>query len=550
MEWMQYDVANIEESKAETEAFVLRQRKKSGSVLIEEQLSQIEMYPPLTQQIFDVFNKANHNAGLWECSEDFLAEIDGTPLERFFTGGRVSIRELNDSYLEILSSAFDYQLTHHQSSADNARLVRDEWLKPANRLEAWFVGGEDMIFYQLVANTKFGLYERSGPGWWKPFERDRETQDMVFLAGGSIFHVRPEREDLVIDEVGQKKWQGIRLTPTTHNKYRVHYGDRAVKDSDFDDRAPLNPDAEIKYSKLDRISARVVKDSFFQVQQDFTLLKELNLYIGEAEESFLTLKAFFRGERSLSNYHLKRVLNDCLSENEDGESFARTAAEIRKAKEQRTLLEKLIEKQDYKYFPESSMVLLVSYYPEMRMWLEYRSRPYGLFARYRSHWQAKLTQDNEVHKLMYAYEVKEELVPRFVALIDGLNAGTGKASAGLIAKHLAIIRMQKDADIAAIDPDAWDRSTFNRDQMQASTFSVIEDLYEQVMALIAEFSERLDDDDEVGAGQVSSWMEELEGEAMIDFMNGERSINRQILSLFMDSAPDFLVSIPHEIEEI
>jgi hypothetical protein len=38
-------------------------------------------------------------------------------------------------------------------------------------------------------------------------------------------------------------------------------------------------------------------------------------------------------------------------------------------------------------------------------------------------------------------------------------------------------------------------------------------------------------------------MAEIEGEAMIDFMNRERSINRRILSIFMDCAPDLILDI-------
>ena len=543
MEFLRHDVDQLDLLRSETEEFVLRQRKKSGMTLIAEKLLKIEMYPPLHEDVMNAFDTAIRKAAVWESSEDLLKEIESASFITYLSGGRASMQELSEAQLELVASGLNYQFPLPQQTLDNKRLVREEWLKPNNRLEAWFIG-DGRTFYQLVANTEFGLYERRGPGWWKPIERGQDTEDAIFIAGGSMFHVRPEREDLVIDDVGKKIFDGLEITSAVLNKYRVYYEGRAEVDSDFNDRTPFNPDKEFLYSGLDRIAARVVKNSYYQIQQDFKFLQDAGFDLGPAEESFQVLKAFFLGERTLSNSHLKRVLQDCLREDENLESFASLAEQIRKAKEQRVTFETKIEKLEVKYFPESSMVLIISYYPEIRMWLEYRSKHYGRFSRHGSQWVANLTQDSNIFQELYIYEIKEQSVLEMVALIDGLATGSGLAGFAEIAGHLALMKIHKDTDLTLIDPDAWDAEIFTRDKMPLSVASVVENLYGRVMTLISTYSENLEEDDEDGIAKVADWMALIEGEAMIDFMNSERSINRRILMRFTKAVPSLLIDIP------
>jgi hypothetical protein len=140
------------------------------------------------------------------------------------------------------------------------------------------------------------------------------------------------------------------------------------------------------------------------------------------------------------------------------------------------------------------------------------------------------------------FYVKEERVNDLVALFDGINAGTHRTSIEDIAQYLVTYRTTNN-DVSEKNPNDWDMNIFTRDEMAPSTASVMGYYYEKVMTLLSDYSKQLEEDDEVGIAQVADWMAEIEGEAMIDFMNRERSINRRILSIFMDCAPDLILDI-------
>ena len=55
MAWMYPHVEELEALRAETEEYVLKQRKKSAAEVLDEQLYQIQMYPPLHDQVVDAY---------------------------------------------------------------------------------------------------------------------------------------------------------------------------------------------------------------------------------------------------------------------------------------------------------------------------------------------------------------------------------------------------------------------------------------------------------------------------------------------------------------
>lgn len=308
MDWMRHDVAALEEAQAETEAYVLRQRKKNGFRLVEEKLTQIEMYPPLNQAIHETFAWALGNAGDWESSEDFLAEYSGEPLARYLAGEAVSMRELNETYLELLASGFSYQFPLSQINADNLPLIRDASVKPENRLEAWFLHGQEILLYQVIANTYFGIFARYGKGKWQPILRSREDEDIYDLAGVTIVHLRPEREVEIFAEFDAGNLQEMKINSAALTKFRVDYRDDNPSGFDFYDRVNFNDKTTHLYSTLPSVASGVVMDMVVDLRSRVKTLSREEFDVDLLNKHLEKLNAFLKDENELSYYELHRTL--------------------------------------------------------------------------------------------------------------------------------------------------------------------------------------------------------------------------------------------------
>jgi hypothetical protein len=191
------------------------------------------------------------------------------------------------------------------------------------------------------------------------------------------------------------------------------------------------------------------------------------------------------------------------------------------------------------------MILLVSFYPDVSMWLEYRSPNYGKYSRRKGEWQKGLTQDNERYQYIHVYEVKEERVEEMLALLDGGARDGATLRFEEIAPLLCIYGIPKDADIDAEDPHSWDLNTFKRDQLPPSMEAVFKYYFVEAMTYISNYSEGLDEDDEEGAMLVDEYVTGLHDEQSLEFYNGEGTLNRDLLRTFLDTADKILSKRPN-----
>ena len=237
MAWMTPYLSDLNDQREVVEDYVLQQKRKPYKVLMAEPLSQIEMYPPLHDDvILHFYAAANHVPEI----EEFEEELQGTIFNHYYNGGQITVNQLIEYGNEFLTIVMANQSSISKSRAERFRLTRELHLRPAHRLEAWFVG-EDR-FHQLVANTEFGLYESVAPGKWRPVIRDREVEDLYDMAGVSKIHIRPEREEEVLKHHYQGGFKEKSIKHPELNKFRVEYRNEKSDDRDFYDRTPFgNP---------------------------------------------------------------------------------------------------------------------------------------------------------------------------------------------------------------------------------------------------------------------------------------------------------------------
>jgi hypothetical protein len=536
MAWMRQDVEELERLQEETESYVLAQRRKRSSEIMDEKLFIIQMYPPLSDAVLDAFSQAGTSAAFVDCLDEFDAEMRGTPVQKFLFGGSASMRELNAYYLDLLAISIDYQQPLKQEDADKFSLTRAKELKPQNRLEIWFYGKDGSFSYDVIANTEFGLFSRSGGRKWLPFIRNPEVEDLIDLAGCSIVHIRPEREKHLLDDFDSGALKSIRINSPILKKYSVDYGDKDSTSSDCKDRKPLNQGPKISYSDLTRIAALLVQDVSFSLWQDLRELKMAGFDVSDAEARHLELESFRRLKKQLSLLDLHKHLVECLGENSEGESISSSAGDLRQAIKKKATIEKLMEVRDIEYFQIDSLVLALPFSPRNVMWLEYQSKNYGNFVRQSGEWVIGLSDYQKEFQEVGLYRIKEECVQEIIVLFDELEIAKREVSIEEIAPMLYTPRMLNRINVDESDPNAWDAGLFTRDEMPPSLTSVVEYIYESVMRRIVKYSESLETDEAEVAMQVDQWMSRLGGERMIDFMNREESMNRNLLREFITEA--------------
>jgi hypothetical protein len=549
MDWMRHDVAELEYLQAETEEYVLRQRRKPASEVIEEKLYRIHMHPRLHDAVVEAFNEAGNHAASADCLDEFDAEMQGTAVQNYLNGGKASIRELNAYLLDLISIGIDYQTPVNRESIERYRLTRDLHLKPANRLEAWFPQSPKEVLYQLVANTKFGLFTRAGKSSWRPLKRDRDVEDVYDLAGVSIVHLRPEREQEVISGYDSGALQGIHIKDPALNKFQLDYRGDVPSGSDFYARVDGMDKKTIKYSQLQRVAAVVIREMTAELRGNIKVLQEADFDLGFMPANLTILDAFVKNEKELSYPQIHQLLTESFSENEDGESIQRSAADVAEANQIRMKFEKLIDRRNIEYLPTASMFLVVAYEPITTMWLEYRSQNYGTFARVDVGWKSGFSQDINLYKELFLYEVKEECVNDFISIYDSRSQGQDVTSFERLAPMLCIYTMNKNQDLSEHNPRDWDFEPFTREQMPPSAAAVVEYLYMSVMKFISDFSDLLEDDDVDGHMQVDEWLSWIWSDHMIDFMNGESTLNRNLLGRFLKAAPKILQNPRNVIRE-
>lgn len=543
MAWMQPHVDELERLEKETQSYVLAQRSKPSSLVMDESLSSIQMYPPLHQSVLDAVNEAGSHASRADCLEEFEHELSDLPVSHYLSGGRASMRDLNRYFIQMLAIATDYRRPLKQEEVDQLKLFRAKEVKPANRLEVWFLGAEDSTFHNVIANTEFGLFARDGRRVWRPYLRNPEVEDIVELAGCSIVYVRPEREEHLLALADSGKLDSLRLMWDTLNKFRVFYENRGWIASDFADRTPLNQGSELSYADLTRIAAQVVKEAVFAIEMDLKVMKKVGYDVSEMEQSYEELAAFRRNKKNLSYLDLNKLLRHCLEENEYGETLSSVAEDARQAIKRHETLFKLIETREIDYFPTGSLILAFPFTGKNVMWLEYHSKPYGSFVRRSGRWLKGLADYQKEFQKTELYRVTEDSAIDIIALFDEIDLEDHEASIEDVASMIYVPRVLKGKLPEDFDPNSWDASSFTRDEMPPSLASVVEYLYGNVMKEIAQYAESFEDDDGDRAMQVEQWMSRSEGEAMMDFMNRQASISRTSLQDFMAQAQDLLINL-------
>jgi hypothetical protein len=190
------------------------------------------------------------------------------------------------------------------------------------------------------------------------------------------------------------------------------------------------------------------------------------------------------------------------------------------------------------------MVLVVAYQPSTRMWLEYRSHYYGRFARSNGKWLTNIQQDPDIFKELFLYEVKEECAAEFVEKMDAIATGTRSASFEELAPMLCLLRMNKDADIQAVNNDDWDVVPFDRSEMQPSTALIFESIFAQIQQYFEDKA-----DSYVGLSQDQLAQALLEDREQLSAIHGDEvrrfvrkggTLNRDRLSGFMTGAMEIL----------
>jgi hypothetical protein len=540
MAWMHPYLSDLNDQRESVEDYVLQQRRKPYKVLMEEPLSQIEMYPPLHDDVIANFTAAANQV---PDIEEFEEELQGTIFDRYFNGGQITINQLIGYGNEFLTIVMANQSILSKSQADRFRLTRELHLRPPHRLEAWFVGSDR--FHQLVANTEFGLFESVAPGKWRPIMRDREAEDLYDMAGMSKMHIRPEREEEALKLHHQGGFKEKSINDPELNRFRVEYRGEKIDEGDFYNRTPFGNPNKFLRSSLKRVASTVVREMINELRNDMKVLIDEGIQVEHIIEKQLVLENFVRNQVELSHRELHDLLYECFQfDPEEGNGIQQLAEDVRKKNASRSRFEKLMEHRDVEYLPLSSMVLVVAYQPSTTMWLEYRSDYYGRFARRNDKWQTNIQQDPAIYKELRLYEVKEECAAEMVEKFDAIAMGTRAASFEELAPLLCILRMNKDADVEAINNDDWDSKPFRRSEMQPSTALIFESIYSQVQQY---FEEKADTYAELSQDQLAQALladrEELAaiyGDEARKFVRKDGTLDRGHLSGFITGAVEIL----------
>jgi hypothetical protein len=540
MAWMHPYLSDLNDQREIYEQHVLEQKQKPHKVLMEEPLLRIEMYPPLHDDVISHFTAAANQVPDLEAFDE---EYQNTIFMNYFHGGRATMNQLLGYYREFLSITVANRSILTKAEADRFQLTRELYLRPANRLEAWFVG-EDR-FHQLVANTEFGLFESLAPGKWRPVIRDWEIEDLYDMAGVSRIHIRPEREEEVLRHHFVGGFSEKTINDPELNKYRVEYRNEETDERDFYDRTPLGNTNKFLRSALKRVGATVVREMVNELRADLKVLTDEGIQVDSILDKLVILENFLRNKIELSYQELRDLLYACFrSDPEEGNGIQQLAEDVRKKNASRLKFEKLMDHRDVEFLPLTSMVLIVAYQPSTTMWLEYRSHYYGRLARRKGKWQTNIQQDPEIYKELHLYEVKEECASELVEKFDAIAMGTRSAPFGEIAPMLFLLRMNKDADLQAISNDDWDSRPFSRSEMQPSTALVFESIYSQIQQY---FEEKADTYGELSQDQLAQALledrEELSaiyGDEVRKFIRKGGTLDREHLSIFMTGALEIL----------
>jgi hypothetical protein len=548
MAWMYPYVEELKSLRESTEDYVLSQRRKSSEVVLDEKLMQIEMYPPLHEMVIEAYYSAASAADSEESLDEFDQRMNKTAFMKYFKGGRASIRELNYFHLDLLAEMIDMTRPISQREVDAKVLVRESSTKPENRLEAWFIHGQETELYQLIANTKMGLFSRYGKGQWRPVIRSRDEEDVYDLNGVTIIHLRPERELEIIKEFDAGKLHEIHIKNPALNKFKVEYRGENPSGFDFYDRVNHNDKSPIKFSDLNNLAARIVREMVSELKTRINDLREEKIEVGILPSNLAVLEAFIKNEIDFTYSRIHALLIDSVSGEIDTETIHLTAGEFarRSAKER---FEKIIQSRNVEYLPLGSLMLVVAYEPATTMWLEYRSQSYGSFARIDGGWRSGNSQDSALYKELFLYEVKEECVSDFIAAYDAVSEDDGWSTFEELAPMLCFYRINHNRAGDVFNPRDWDAEPFMRDQMPPSAAAVVEYLYNSVMTFINDYSEAHEDDDDDSWMQVDEWLAQIWADHMIEFMNRESTLNRSLLGRFLDAAPRILQDPRNVIRE-
>lgn len=308
MAWMYPHVQELEALRAATEEYVLTQRKRSSSEIMEEQLTHIELYPPLTQAVEDAMNEAASLAASVDCLEEFEGELEFTAVGNYFNGSKASVKDLGNYQVELIALGLGYQVPLNQVNADNLRLVRDLSLKPDDRLEAWFIHGEAPRFYHLVANTQFGLFARVSKGNWSPIKRSHEVEDIYDLAGFSIVHLRPEREYEIIRAFDDAFFETMYLSDPTLNKFQIKYLNDTQLGLDEYDRVDFNNKRTVSFASIHRLGQTVIRDLTSTLRANIKYMVENEEPVDHLQDVLSPLEAFIKGEIEMSHPAINQIL--------------------------------------------------------------------------------------------------------------------------------------------------------------------------------------------------------------------------------------------------
>lgn len=539
MAMMHPDVEELKSLQESAEHEILLHRSKSQDILLEEPLYQIQMYPPLNDLIFEAYSEAGTRADFNDFLDEFDEEMSDTTLGRYLSGGRASIKQLNAYYLELLSITFTHQRPMNQDDVDSLKLIRDQHLMPKNRLELWVTLG-DPIDINLVSNTEFGLFTRLGKNQWRPLSRDYEVEDVFDLAGVTILQVRPERESEVIKKFDNGELEGLHLNDPQLNRLVLEYRGYINQESNTYSRLNPNDRSTLSFSSLNAIATMVVRDMFFELSTSIKVLQTAHFDLPYLiDEKLSTLDLFIKGKTNLKYGELSRVLGDSFQQDEFGADIGHEVAYIERQIQKQKKFEKLIDSRDIDYLPTSSMVLVVAYLPSPSMWLEFRSRNYEKFARIDGCWKKGMSQDSKYYKQLSLYEVREECVSDMIKTYDLIAQGDSWASFEQLAPMLCFYRMSKHRVGEIFNPKDWDYEPFTRNQMPPSIAAVFDYLYLSVMEFLESYSKKSTNEDEDGT-QLSYWLSMIYADDVMEFMNQDSTLNKNLLGRFLANAAQIL----------
>ena len=221
------------------------------------------------------------------------------------------MRELNGFHLELLAEMIDRTAPLSQKEVDAKVLVRAANLKPDDRLEAWFLHGQQTELYQIMANTKIGLFARYGKRKWQPVLRSREEEDVYDLNGVTIVQLRPEREVQIFAEFDAGNLHEMNIKDPALNKFKLEYRDDNPSGFDFYDRVNFNDKSTHLYSTLPSVASGVVMDMVMDLRTRIKTLNREEFDVDLLNVHLEKLNAFLKDENEMSYYELHRILVEC-----------------------------------------------------------------------------------------------------------------------------------------------------------------------------------------------------------------------------------------------